>query len=77
MSDDEHTKVVRDLAQKSDADVYIFSGEINHSNADRLIVQLRRATKRHKNAALALTTSGGSADAAYRLASNKALLHDA
>lgn len=50
-----------------DADVILYSGEIDDATADNLI-RIARQDNRRKNVVLMLATRGGSADAAYRIA---------
>ncbi len=50
-----------------DADVILYSGEIEDTTADNLI-RIARQNNRRKNVFLMLATRGGSADAAYRIA---------
>lgn len=50
-----------------DADVILYSGGVEHEGADRLI-RIAKSTQRRPNAFLMLTTRGGSADAAFRMA---------
>lgn len=55
-----------EIGDKHDADVIIYSGEIDDSTADNLI-RLAKEPNRRKNVVLMLTTRGGSADAAFRM----------
>lgn len=57
----------RKLADREDADVILYSGEIKTDLADQLIAIARDKVHR-KNVVLVLTTNGGLADAAYRIA---------
>ena len=59
------------LAQLSccqEADVFLYSGDIALHHADALVMQVNAMPVRNKNAALILTTYGGSPDAGYRIA---------
>src|SRR5262245_34280210 len=64
-------KKIDDLANKvadaHNADVILYSGEIESPGADR-IIKIARGDKRRENVLVILTTRGGSPDAAYRLA---------
>jgi hypothetical protein len=55
------------VSNRHNADVIIYSGDIEDGTADRLI-KIAREPKRKKNVVLMLTTRGGSPDAAYRMA---------
>jgi hypothetical protein len=55
------------VADKYNADVVLYSGEIEDGVADQLI-KLAKQTVRKENIVLMLTTRGGSPDAAYRMA---------
>src|SRR5256885_1405856 len=50
-----------------EADVFLYSGEIEHAGADR-VIQLSKRLNRRKNVLLLLTTRGGDADAGFRIA---------
>lgn len=50
-----------------DTDVLIFNGDIE-SNTDKSLINILEEKAKHKNVLLFLTTYGGDADAAYRLA---------
>lgn len=56
-----------EIGETYDADVIIYSGEIESSTADQLI-RIVKQKDRRKNVVLALATRGGSADAAFRMA---------
>jgi membrane-bound ClpP family serine protease len=62
------SEIVFAVATEAAADIYVLSGAINSRSADELISCVRVCEKRRPNAILALTTDGGSADAAYRIA---------
>lgn len=67
--DMERDKFLKSIADKSDADIFLFSGGIDLENVDKLILEAREISdkNRRNNAVLILTTFGGSADDAYRL----------
>lgn len=50
-----------------EADIFVFSGAIDNTNADHLIHIIRSIPDRHKNAALILTTLGGDVDPGFRI----------
>jgi len=54
------------IANNCNADVFLFSGEIDDPAADRLIEEAKSSAVK-ENAYLILTTRGGSPDAAYRM----------
>ena len=54
------------VSEKYNADVILYTGEIEDSVADQLI-ELAKQPKRKDNIVLLLTTRGGSPDAAYRM----------
>lgn len=58
---------VNQVATRLDADIYLFSGPIEHELVARVLDAHREASRR-KNCALILTTYGGSPDAAFLLA---------
>ena len=60
-------KIVKEVAEKSDADVIAFSGDIGLRLDQDLINQVESYRCR-PNVFLLLTTNGGSADSAYRIA---------
>lgn len=55
------------ISEKRDADVILYSGNIDTTGADQL-THLSRDRRRRTNVVLLLTTRGGSPDAAYRMA---------
>lgn len=55
-----------EIGTKYDADVILYSGEIDDGTADDLI-RLAKEPSRRKNVVLMLTTRGGSPDAAFRM----------
>lgn len=60
--------VLSNLVSKTfDADVVLFSGGIDHDNADELI-RIAKRSDRKENIYLLMTTRGGLPDAAYRMA---------
>jgi membrane-bound ClpP family serine protease len=65
--DSELLHLVEQLAEDHDAEVLLYSGEINCAGADRLIELCRRGNRR-ANVYLCLCTYGGHADAAFRMA---------
>lgn len=56
------------LADATDSDVLIYSGDIERPYDDKLLDQLFACTGRRKNCLLILCTFGGNPDAAYRIA---------
>ncbi len=63
----EYQGLAREIGKKRNADVILFSGEIDHEGADRLSKIAKRPDRR-ANVFLLLTTRGGSPDAAFRIA---------
>jgi len=61
------TRLSNDIALVYDADVILYSGEIDDDHVDELIKQVN-GSKRRENVCLLLTTRGGSPDAAFRMA---------
>lgn len=59
-------KVVATLSIDLEADIFLFSGVISETTADRLIEEVRDVKERQKNAVLILTTYGGDPNAAFR-----------
>lgn len=57
----------REVSAAHNADVVLFSGGINHENADTLI-RIAKRPDRRENIYLLMTTRGGLPDAAYRMA---------
>ena len=60
-------RLAKEMGEKNEADVILFSGTIDSESADRLIKIVKTGTRR-ANVILMLTTRGGSPDAAYRIA---------
>lgn len=61
-------EVIARFSAEYEADVLLFSDEISNETADELIAILSSIPERRSNVALILTTPGGSADAAFRIA---------
>lgn len=55
------------MIERLDADFFVFSGALEYQNVERFLDMAEKGDRR-KNAALILTTFGGDAAAAYRLA---------
>ena len=64
--EDKWKRLANLVSEKHNADVILFSGDIENSVADQLI-DLARHPDRKDNIFLMLTTRGGSPDAAYRM----------
>ncbi len=62
-------ELLKNLSDDIIADIFLLSGDIINRNVDRIIISCKEIPKdkRKENAALFLTTYGGSADDAYRL----------
>ena len=60
-------RLADEIGDKNEADVIIFSGNIDSISADNLIRAVKKGERR-ANLMLMLTTRGGSPDAAYRMA---------
>lgn len=67
MSDSKWQDLAKKIGEKHDADVILYSGDIDSATAD-IVIRLGRRRERHKNVVFLLTTRGGSPDAAYRIA---------
>ncbi len=65
--EEEYTKLANLLSDNLNADIIIYTGEINDSTVDVLINYTKDPGKK-ENVVLLLTTNGGSPDAAYRMA---------
>jgi ClpP class serine protease len=65
---DNGAKIVETLASSLDADVFVISATISEQCGNRFIEMVRGIAKKRTNAAIILTTNGGSADAAYQMA---------
>lgn len=61
-------KAVERLIQREDADVYVYSADIMHQHVERFRRVVCAKKSKRATAVLFLTTPGGDADAAYRLA---------
>ncbi len=66
-NDEKWARLANTLSDKYEADVILYSGDIEDRIADQLIV-LAKKPNRKANIVLMLTTRGGSPDAAYRMA---------
>ncbi len=60
--------LVLELSEKSDSDLYLYSGPISRDGANLLIQTILHHENRRSRASVVLTTYGGDADAAYRMA---------
>ena len=60
-------RLAKEIGETNEADVIIFSGNIDSTSADKLI-QVIKENDRRTNLVLMITTRGGSPDAAYRMA---------
>jgi hypothetical protein len=60
-------EAMRGVIEALDADMFVYSGNIDFKGSDRFVDTLE-STKRRKNAVLILATPGGIADAAYIIA---------
>lgn len=56
------------VTEKYDADILVYVGMLIEPDDDRVLNACRRRSRRRKNVLLVLSTPGGSADAAYRIA---------
>lgn len=68
MKPDRILKLLKHLAKKENADIYVFNASMDRTKVDRFRDILCGKTQRRENALLFLTTLGGDPDAAYRLA---------
>ena len=68
MSNQEMDEVIARFSVEYEADVLLFSAEISDDTADELIAILSSIREPQPNIALILTTPGGTADAAFRIA---------
>jgi hypothetical protein len=59
---------IRAVQNQSDADLYLYSADVDADNADELIDLIFAKEERRNNAILILATYGGDPDAAYRMA---------
>lgn len=59
---------VRTLADEHQADVYLFSGEIQFTSVETLLDSIPNSEDRNESCVLLLTTYGGDPNAGYRLA---------
>jgi hypothetical protein len=66
---DPRIKAIRRLADREDADLFLYSAPIMATAVDRLRNTICRKRNKRPNALLFLTTFGGDPDAAFRLAS--------
>jgi hypothetical protein len=60
-------RLANSIAEKNNADVLLYSGEIGDYHVDELI-KIAKQPKRRENVILLLTTNGGLPDSAYRMA---------
>src|SRR6266545_477886 len=61
-------KAIERLAKREDADLYLFSAQINSARVDHLRSLIYDKKQRRENAIIFLTTFGGDPDSAFRLA---------
>ena len=64
----ERDRIANAVAKKLDSRVVVYSGEIDTKGVGRLVESLGLEKKNRPNTFLVLTTNGGTADAAYRIA---------
>ncbi len=67
LSEHQWVQLAAHVGAEYQADVIVFHGAIGHGGADNLI-RIAKRPNRRKNVLLLLTTRGGSADAAFRMA---------
>ncbi len=67
MAEDELFRLVTNVSNHYEADIYLYSGPMDRSYDDFFIKTVNN-NRKHKNSLLFLTTYGGSADAAYKIA---------
>src|SRR5918912_3662355 len=65
-SSSQEVDIIRRVSDLLDADIYMYSGILDREGANRFI-ELGEVNRSKENAALILTTNGGTADAAYRI----------
>ncbi|NET40375.1 MAG: hypothetical protein F6K19_52000 [Cyanothece sp. SIO1E1] len=71
ITSEEYKKVknlIDQISQELKADFYIYNSPIEESYVNNLILEITHRNQRQENAALILTTLGGDANSAYRLA---------
>ncbi len=61
-------KIAERLSKRENADIFVFSAPLNASRVDRLRHLVCSKASRKENCLIFITTFGGDADAAYRLA---------
>jgi hypothetical protein len=62
------TDAAETLSKALDADIIFFNGDLRYASANEFIEECRKRKGRHKNVALITVTSGGNADASFRIA---------
>ncbi len=67
MNGNEITDFVNEFSEKTSMDFYLFTAQVNDSNADKIISAIRGKGNKKGRAALILTTNGGDPDAGYRI----------
>jgi len=67
MSDLDWLRCIKDVSDANNADIYLISGGMN-SPADKNLISIIKGNKKLENAMLILSTFGGDADVAYRIA---------
>lgn len=68
MTPAEMKKAVDQLAESADADIFVYSADIQQGAVEKLRKTICAKANRRKNAILFLTTAGGDPDAGYRMA---------
>ena len=61
-------KAIEAVSHKYDVDIFIYVGVLLEPDDDRVLAACRKRIRKRKNVLLILSTPGGSADAAYRIA---------
>lgn len=58
---------IKDISDQHQADLLLYSADIDEENADKLIEAVRKKSSRRSNVVLILASYGGDPDAAYRI----------
>lgn len=61
-------KLIQAVTAEHEADIFLYSGPIDRAQAEHFFVASEQANPRRDNVLLILTTNGGDADAAYKIA---------
>lgn len=69
MSDEKIIDKLKAISIYTNSDIYLYFGEISDENATDFILNVKNNKTSNSNVALVLSTFGGDADAAYRIAS--------